>query len=179
MIIGWKLANGNISSAALLWPRVAGYHVSWLLPYLSAGTEMAAVANNWQLSGSRTGCIMFAVRQLHVEQIHVDVVTAALSAHTLRLTRVSLVTLTFLYVPYTQQDREGGEKEGSYWLLPLLHCLLYFPAPLSSRHACPALMWGDGVQWPEPEISRHSALWLGGLQLTGIAIPSCWPLGIE
>lgn len=40
-------------------------------------------------------------------------------------------------------------------------------------------MRGDGVQWPGPEISRHSELWLGGLQLTRIAHPSGWPIGIE
>lgn len=142
------------------------------------------------------------VRQLHFEQIYGNVVTAATTAHTLTDRHIyhsllwhgsskSLMWLwqwptSSLYVT-EQGGREGREllaarQERRDWpnscVIPPLHCLLYFSVLLSSRHACPALMWGDGVQWPGPEISCHSELWLGGLQLTRIARPSGWPLGI-
>ena len=98
------------------------------------------------------------------------------------------MTIAYLFLICRRTGREVREKplaarqERRDWpnlcVIPPLHWLLHFSVLLSSRHACPALMWGDGVQWPGPEISCHSELLLGGLQLTRIVHTSGWPLGI-
>lgn len=111
------------------------------------------------------------------------------------LIKISFVATTVAYLLFLihNTEMEGGRENkqttgclaGEEGLTRLMHRPSPLPAfwisqyfSLLSRRACPALMRGDGAQWPGPEISRRSELWPGGLQRTRIALPSGWPLGI-
>lgn len=116
--------------------------------------------------------------------------TYHLSATVTRLIKIpyAAMTVAYFFLIRNSDGREGGRGGKTAGCLgrrggtdpAFVRSPPYprFSVLLSSRHACPALMGGDDVRWPGPEISRHSEPRLGGLRPTRIACPNRWPLGI-
>lgn len=122
----------------------------------------------WQLSCSRSGCIMFVVRQLHFKQIYGNVATAALTARALRDRRIhhlllwrgsskSLMWLWLwptcsLYVTDQGGRREGKETTGCLAGEEGLTQLMCYPSPsLPPIFLCTSVLLsclsGSDVRW--------------------------------
>lgn len=85
-----------LNYSVLAWCCLISY-VTFATMFICRNRNGSNCKQFWQLSCSRTGCIMFVVRQLHFEQIYRNVVTATLTApNTYRQTHLSLVTVTGL-----------------------------------------------------------------------------------
>lgn len=114
--------------SALAWCCLISY-VTFATMFICRNRNGSDCKQFWQLSCSRTGCIMFVVRQLHFEQIYRNVVTATLTApNTYRQTHLSLVTVTglirisyvaltvaYLFLICNRTGRDG--KAENYWEL--------------------------------------------------------------